>query len=263
MDNLTVDNLDNFIEILNFEKIFALLFSLFILGIDVKITKVFSNFLGETFPNRRILISQFQAVFAYFLYVVGGVYLTFSIISPTKEILLVIGGSAAVAIGFSLKDLVASIFAGVILIFDRTFQVGDRVQFGDHYGDIISIGLRAVRLETLDDSTIKIPNSKFITDTVTSANTGILDMQVEIYFHLPITSDSKKVETILYEVASTSRFVLLKKKVIVNVIELITENQLFSKFIVKAYIVDTHFESSVKADVTSRSNKLLIENKLR
>jgi small-conductance mechanosensitive channel len=263
MDNLTADNLDNFIDILNFEKIFALVLSLFILGLIVKFTKVFSNIMGETFPNRRIVISQFQAVFAYFLYVVGGIYLTFSIISPTKEIILAIGGSAAVAIGFSLKDLVASIFAGIILIFDRPFQVGDRVMFGDHYGDITSIGLRAVRLQTLDDSTITIPNSKFITDTVTSANMGSLDMQVEIYFHMPITSDSNEVEKILYEVTSTSRFVHLKKKVVVNAIELLTENKLFIKYTVKAYIVDTHFESSFKADVTNRANKLFIENKLR
>jgi small-conductance mechanosensitive channel len=263
MDNLTANNITSFINLLNFEKIFALVFSLFLLGAFVRITKVFSDFFGETFPNRRILISQFQAVFAYFLYVVGGVYLVFSIISPTKEIILAIGGSAAVAIGFSLKDLVASIVAGVILIFDRPFQVGDRVQFGDHYGDITSIGLRAVRLQTLDDSTITIPNSKFITDTVTSANMGSLDMQVEVYFHLPIQSDFEKVKNILYEVASSSRFVYLKKNVIINSIEMITENQTIMKYIVKAYIIDTHFESAFKTDITNRSNELLLRANLR
>ncbi len=263
MDKMAATNFDTFFKLLNFEKVFVLITSLIILSFIVKLTKFVSDFIGESFPTKRILISQVQAVFAYFFYVVGGTYLVFSIISPTKEIILAIGGSAAVAIGFSLKDLVASIVAGVILIFDRPFQVGDRVQYADHYGDITSIGLRAVRLQTLDDSTITIPNSKFITDTVTSANMGSLDMQVEVYFHLPLSSSSDEVSKILYEVASTSRFILLNKGVIVNALESMTEVAPLLKYTVKAYVIDTRYESAFKSDVTTRSNRLLSDHKLR
>ncbi len=103
--------------------------------------------------------------------------------------LLALGGGAAVAIGFSLKDLVASLFAGIILLFDRPFQVGDRVTFGNTYGEITSIGLRAVRLQTLDDNLVTIPNSRFIVDPVASGNAGELDMMVVMPFHLALNAD--------------------------------------------------------------------------
>jgi hypothetical protein len=49
-------------------------------------------------------------------------------------------------------------------MFDRPFQVGDRVSYGGEYGDIIKIGLRSVRMNTLDDNIITIPNNKVFTD---------------------------------------------------------------------------------------------------
>lgn len=44
--------------------------------------------------------------------------------------LAILGGTAAVAMGFAMKDLVASVVAGVMIMVDRPFQVGDRVSFG-------------------------------------------------------------------------------------------------------------------------------------
>jgi hypothetical protein len=86
---------------------------------------------------------------------------------------------------------------------------------------------------------------------------GSLDMQVETYFYFPLMTNIEEVSNVLYEVASTSRFVLLNKKVVVNVLEVISENKVFLKFTVKAYIVDTLYESGFKTDLTKRSNILL------
>ena len=47
-------------------------------------------------------------------------------------------------VGFATKDLVASLVAGLLVMFDRPFQVGDRVWFGGEYGDVLAIGLRSV-----------------------------------------------------------------------------------------------------------------------
>jgi len=49
---------------------------------------------------------------------------------------------------------VAVLVAGLLLLFDRPFRVGDRVSFNDVYGEIVSIGLRTVRLQTLDDNLV-------------------------------------------------------------------------------------------------------------
>ena len=51
------------------------------------------------------------------------------------EVLIAVGGTVAVAIGFALKDFVASIVAGLVILVDRPFQVGDRVSFDGYYGE--------------------------------------------------------------------------------------------------------------------------------
>src|SRR5690606_15198805 len=78
--------------------------------------------------------------------------------------LTVIGGGLAFSVGFAMRDLVAAFIAGITIMFDRPFQVGDRVQYGGEYGDIIKIGLRSVRMNTLDHNIVTIPNNKVLTD---------------------------------------------------------------------------------------------------
>ena len=92
---------------------------------------------------------------------------------------------------------------------------------------------------------------------------GSLDMQVEIYFHLPLSSDCEEVRTILYEVGATSRFILLNKKVVINTIEIMTEKGPVIKYTVKGYVIDTRYESAFKTDVTTRANKILFERGYR
>src|SRR4051812_22270601 len=47
----------------------------------------------------------------------------------------------------------------------QPFQVGDRVQFSGEYEDILKIGLRSVRMNTLDHNVVTIPNNKVLTDS--------------------------------------------------------------------------------------------------
>ncbi|CAH8191972.1 Small-conductance mechanosensitive channel [Vibrio aestuarianus] len=75
------------------------------------------------------------------------------------QILALIGGTLAVSVGFALKDLAASFIAGLTVMIDRPFQVGDRVTFEGNYGDIITISLRSVRMRTLSDDIITIPTT--------------------------------------------------------------------------------------------------------
>ncbi|MCB0422509.1 MAG: mechanosensitive ion channel, partial [Bdellovibrionales bacterium] len=160
MDNNQLDQVAQFFELFDVQKILLFLVSLFFLVGIVRVISIFADKLEKTFPSRRLLISQLETILSFFLYIFGINILFFSIIRPPKELLLAAGGSIAVAVGLSLKDLVASIIAGLILLFDRPFQVGDRVSFEGNYGEIKSIGLRAVKLVTLADNLVTIPNSK-------------------------------------------------------------------------------------------------------
>jgi small-conductance mechanosensitive channel len=79
------------------------------------------------------------------------------IIDPTPERLLVAISAAAIALGFALQEYASSLIAGVVTVFERPYRVGDWVQIEDAYGEVISVGFRAVQLLTADDSTVLIP----------------------------------------------------------------------------------------------------------
>jgi len=68
-------------------------------------------------------------------------------------------GIAGLAISFALQSTLANIFAGVSLIIDKTFKVGDKVQLDTgELGTIHDISLRSTRLLTYDNEIIVIPN---------------------------------------------------------------------------------------------------------
>lgn len=259
MNEMNVESLDNVLDLLSISKITLIIFGVVLLGIVVKTVTVIGSRLEDRLPAQRLLLAQIVTIVSFLIYILGGVYLFYGILQPPKSLLLAASGTLAVALGLSMKDLVASVVAGVILIFDRPFQVGDRVTFGNIYGEISTIGLRAVRLVTLDDSVVTIPNSKFVTDAVSSGNFGAMSMMIEVNFHIDLGSNISKAKQILYETAVTSPYVFLKKPVTIVLNEIEFARRPAMQLRVKCYVMDVHFEKALQSDLLLRGNNALIE----
>jgi small conductance mechanosensitive channel len=260
MDNQALQDISAVGDLFDISKMIMLLSAMFVLWLVNKVIRHFCEVLMTSIPARRFMILQLATLFTFVWYFVGTYWVITGIIQPPREMVLALGGSAAVAIGFALKDVVASIVAGVILLFDRPFQVGDRVSFNDTYGEIVSIGLRSVRLSTLDDNLVTIPNSRFITEMVSSGNAGALDMMVVCDFHLSLDANLELAQSLIHEVVVTSRFAYLKKPVSFVLNEVIVAERLALQIKVKAYVIDVHYEKAFQSDIVKRVSKLFIEN---
>lgn len=211
-------------------------------------------------PSRRFLIMQLSTLLTFAIYIAGTLILVVGVMHPPREFLIAVGGSAAVALGFALKDVAASLIAGLILLFDRPFQVGDRVSFDGVYGEIVAIGLRSVRLQTLDDNLVTIPNARFITDVVASGNAGALDMMVVTDFHLALDADIERAREIARQVIVTSRYAYLKKPVTFCVEEIAVAQRLAIRLRAKAYVLDVLYEKAFQSDVTVRVAALFLQH---
>ena len=260
MSGNDVSQFSEIFGLFQFRKVLMLIISMGVLVLLVRFLQGWSKKMHEFLPSRKLLILQLTTMLSFFIYILGTAVLVYGILKPPKELMLAIGGSVAVAVGFSLKDLVGSLIAGIILLFDRPFQVGDRVQFGDVYGEIVSIGLRAVRLNTLDDSLVTIPNGRFFTDIVSSGNSGALDMMVVIDFHLSLDSDFDLANALLYEVAVTSPYIYMDKPVAIIMSEVSIAGRLAMKLSVKAYVFDVAYEKAFQTNITKRGVRCLKEN---
>jgi len=219
--------------------------------------------LGRAFADSRLFIQRLNAFFHFFVYfavVVSVILLSFDF-SP--QVLAVIGGGVAVAVGFATRDLLASLVAGVMIVFDRPFQVGDRVSFGGQYGDVLQIGLRSVKLRTLDDSVVTIPNNLFLNEVSSSANFGVLDMQIDTDFFIGIDQDAKRASELVHEAALISRFVYLPKPLVVNVEEVQLGATIALRIRLKAYVLDTLYEKRFTTDVTLRVLEAFAEHGIK
>ena len=76
--------------------------------------------------------------------------------------LLTAAGASAVIIGFAFKDIGENFISGVILSFDRPFDVNDTVKVGDIFGKIKSMEFRHSKMKTFDGRDVYIPNSDII-----------------------------------------------------------------------------------------------------
>lgn len=208
--------------------------------------------LGKMFAERRMLLQKFSAFFQFAVYLITTMVVVLLSFRFSYQVLAIIGGTVAVAFGFALKDLSASIVAGVMIIFDRPFQVGDRVSFGGQYGDITSIGMRSVKLQTLDDNTVTIPNNMFLSEVTSCGNYGELDMQVVIDFHIGVDQDVQLAQDIILEATAISCYIYLPKPIVILVSQEIVDQYIALRLRLKAYVFDIKYEKAFVSDVSLR-----------
>jgi small-conductance mechanosensitive channel len=208
--------------------------------------------LSARFSNRRPTIQKVQTVARFALYIIAfGLIISLSIrLDPTA--LTVIGGALAFAVGFALRDLVASFIAGITIMFDRPFQVGDRVTYGGEYGDIIQIGLRSVRMNTLDHNIITIPNNRVFTDVTSSGNYGALEMQVPMDFYVGADQDVERAVELIREACLNSPYLFLARPIPVLAKQVILENYVAFHLKARPYVFDCQYEKPFETDVHFR-----------
>lgn len=218
----------------------------------IRIVENFGDRLSARFSNRRPTIQKVQTTVRFFVYIATiAIALSLSIRLDSTA-LTVIGGALAFAVGFALRDLVASFIAGITIMFDRPFQVGDRVSYGGEYGDIIKIGLRSVRMNTLDHNIITIPNNKVFTDVTSSGNYGALEMQVAMDFYVGVDQDAKLAAEIIREACLTSPYVFLEQPIPVLAKQVILQDYVAFHLKARPYVFDCKYEKPFETDVHFR-----------
>lgn len=230
-----------------------IIYSLLVLGGTYLFNRIVIFLLGalaERQSSYRLLIKRivpflnvFVWSFAIFIVIAG-------IISPPMETVVAVGASIGIAVGFASQDILKNIFGGFIIIMDRPFQVGDKIEVNSHYGEVMEIGLRSTRIVTPDDSVVSIPNADIVSNSVSNTNSGALDCQVVIEVFLPAKTDIDQVKEIAFKAAISSRYVYLKKPIVVMTANQVHEQNYVMVCKVKAYVLDIRYEFLLKSDIT-------------
>lgn len=172
------------------------------------------------------------------------------IFQPTASTMLAFSASIGVAIGFASQDILKNIFGGIVILLDRPFVSGDKIEVDKYYGEVVEIGLRSTRIVTPDDSLVAVPNAVMMNSSLSNSNSGEPNCQVVAEIYLPITIDTIKVRQIATQAATISKYIYLEKPITILFFNEVNNNHSFYKMRVKAYVMDIRDEFKFKSDMT-------------
>ena len=116
---------------------------------------------------------------------------------------IVLGGAAAllVGIGLGLQQTFNDLVCGIILLFERSVEVGDILQIDDMVGRVKKIGVRTSLIETLNNITVIVPNSKLVADKVINWSHFQNRVRYKVDIGVAYGSDTQLVKELLLQVA--------------------------------------------------------------
>ena len=115
-------------------------------------------------------------------------------------------GIIGIAVGFAARDTLANLFAGIFILADAPYQLGDFIILGEgERGRVTDIGIRSTRLLTRDDIEITIPNSVIANAKIVNETGGPhAKRRVRISVGVAYGSDVDQVRAVLLDVAERS-----------------------------------------------------------
>jgi len=110
-------------------------------------------------------------------------------------------GVLGIAVGFAAKDTLANLFAGVFILADAPYRIGDFVVLDTGMrGQITDIGVRSSRLLTRDDIEVTVPNAVIANGEIINETSGRFQkMRVRLSVQVPYGCDLDRVREILLE----------------------------------------------------------------
>jgi small-conductance mechanosensitive channel len=110
-------------------------------------------------------------------------------------------GLATVALGFALQDIVGNFTAGIVLLLEHPFTVGDHIATEDAEGDVEEVRVRATRLRAPDGQLVIVPNKLLFTQVVRNS-TATVARRVEVRLEIPYGQDVERARELVLAAAA-------------------------------------------------------------
>ena len=175
------------------------------------------------------------------------------LVEPTFRNIVALVASAGLALGFALKDYGSSVIAGLAAVLENIYQPGDWIEVDGAYGEVKSIGARATRIVTADDTEVIIPHTRLWSVNIFNASSGNRSLLCVADFYLHPDHDAALARKRLEEVAQTSSY--RKPESVVTVIVL--EKPWGTHYRVKAYVKESREQFLFLTDLTVRGKGAL------
>ena len=159
------------------------------------------------------IVFELLARFSGFIILATAVIISLDLLGLNVVPFIAGAGVAGVAIGFTAKDTLSNLIAGILLIIDRPFEVGDHIEVWSApagtatWGDVIDIGLRATKIKTTDNIVIIIPNNEIMVRDIINYTTITEKIRLRINIGIAYDADMQTAKDIILNVADSAEWV--------------------------------------------------------
>ncbi|SEL38323.1 Small-conductance mechanosensitive channel [Atopomonas hussainii] len=206
---------------------------------------------AEKHPKRRLLLLRWRPGVGLLLWSSALVYIAMVILALPTQLLMGVLATLGLAVGLGAQDLLRNLIAGLVIVFDRPFGVGDMLEVAERYGEVTHIGLLSTRLQTFDDNEIYVPNQLLLQQTLSDSNAGSVVEQVKVPVKVRASSDLAALRRVGEQVARVSPYCYLARPVSVQ-LEESNDWQGSVTLNIKAYVLDVRLERELASDILAR-----------
>jgi small-conductance mechanosensitive channel len=169
-------------------------------------------------------------------------------------------GIGAIVIGFAFKEIGENFLAGIILVFDRPFNIGDTVMINNNMGYVVGLKFRTTHIKSLDGKDVYVPNGSVIrNDVVNFTRDGLL--RHEFIIGLDYQDNIGLASKLIVETVNKHPAVIRKEKTHVLVDQFET-NTINLKVLFWVNTFDYMIEALIiRSDVMASVKQALLENK--
>ena len=183
-----------------------------------------------------------------------------TIVGVTYKNLLIFESALGVGIGFGLQNIVNNFLSGIILLFERPIRVGDMIDVDGKLCHVKHLGIRSTVVQTLDNSSVIIPNSDLLSNKVVNWTLNDSDVALKCEVGVAYGTDTQKVSDLLLSSVQASNKVLKFPEPQVW-FEEFGDSSL--NFVLKVWIDLPEQKYLIKTDLMHEINRLFTENDIK
>ncbi|MBY0516489.1 MAG: mechanosensitive ion channel [Bacteriovoracaceae bacterium] len=191
-------------------SIFSFVISISLFLITVKVARYIAKATNAALEKKEVDSGLRNSIEKFVRYIIITLGMLFSLdnLGISINSLAALSAVLMVGIGFGLQNITQNFISGIILLIERPVKVGDIIQVGETSGRIVDIHVRSTMIQTRDDVTIMVPNSKLLSeDVINDSYTGERIRQ-HVKVGVAYSSDVNKVMSLLVQAASMHPTVL-------------------------------------------------------
>src|SRR6058998_2915397 len=133
--------------------------------------------------------------------------------------LLAGSGVVAIIVGFAGQNLFAGIIGGISIQLNRPYKVGDWLQVGERFAEVMEINWRSTRLRTNDAIYLDIPNNEMVSNTIVNLHYPTVVHAMRIRLGVEYKNAPNRVKDALFRAASTAEGVLAQPPVKIYLVD--------------------------------------------